>query len=68
MSADNWTICPRCHAKDEAAELLGDIPSSMREDWELGTNKRGMFEITYRCYCSKCRFKWSYDFHVQVLF
>lgn len=59
MSADNWTHCPVCFKKDEASALLGLPDPTMREDWELGVDRMGNFDVNYRCYCKKCGFKWS---------
>lgn len=53
MSADNWTICPKCK-KD-----------TLREDYEVGI-RNGVFEVNYGASCvyeghkPGCGFKYSY--------
>lgn len=87
MSADNWTVCPKCNsaavlAREEAqlkaGAAYGKVPpaeyiamteeankpvttdSTLREDYELGLNEDGQFEVSYRCSCNNC--KWQYKF------
>lgn len=67
MSADNWTKCPKCRAKDQAGALLGELDDTMREDYDIGMNRAGEFEIIYGCACDVCGWKWRYEFSVNAL-
>ena len=92
MSADNWTICPRCkktHEAErdariiEAAEKYGKVSAdewvklndlaskeepleeSLREDYGIGIDSDGHFEVSYRCSC-KCGFRFAYKFSQEA--
>jgi hypothetical protein len=67
MSADNWTICPKCCAADPAKELLGDPEPTMREDWDIGMGRDGRFEVVYGCACEVCGWRWTYQIVVDAL-
>ncbi len=87
MRAENWTICPRCKKRTEAAaaaklreaqdaygkvtaeeyeEILGDARApvrygeTMREDYWLGTDEDGDFEMCYQCSCKACGLWWEF--------
>lgn len=51
---------------DEYAGLLADadneerIQETMREDYELGVDRGGEFEICYSCSCDKCGFRFTF--------
>ena len=61
MSADNWGICPKC--KGENASSV----NTLREDWDIGINAYGLFEINYRASCRECRFNFEYKYSIDVL-
>lgn len=44
MSADNISTCPQC--KEE----------TLRQYWDIGTNKDGIFIAEYTCKCNECGF------------
>ncbi len=89
VSANNWTVCPKCKAekaerlakaKRELDGFYGMIPLAeyskrqiafekfrdepleerMREDYELGVDSDGQFEVSYRCSCEECDFAFSF--------
>lgn len=66
MSPDNWTTCPNCRAKDQAGELLGSLPPTLREDWDLGMNRAGEFEVIYSCSCKVCGWAWKHR-HFEIV-
>ncbi len=95
MSADNWTICPKCikthkDARDKAiasvraqygkltsdefiaklrdAEAAKPTPTqeTLREDYELGTSKEGVFMVSYSCGCSECGFTFKHRYEQDV--
>lgn len=39
---------------------------TLREDWELGVNSDGLFEVSYYCSCERCGFKYQYKHTEQV--
>jgi hypothetical protein len=43
--------------KAEAPIILND---TLREDYYIGVDEEGQFEIQYSCYCSVCGFKFTY--------
>lgn len=40
---------------------------TLREDYEIGTDKDGIFEINYGCSCSTCGFNYEYIFSLDIL-
>ena len=95
MSADNWTICPRClnnwktsvNADLEAAkDSYGKIPQeefiqklataevkakvmiqpTLREDYEIGADEKGMFGVSYTCTCNVCGFTFRYEYQEKL--
>lgn len=40
-----------------------NAPRTLREDWELGTNADGEFNVNYSCGCVECGFR--YDYHIN---
>lgn len=106
MSADNWTICPRCkkerkelaekHRKNfeegygklsreefiatmKAINLISSklknsddhdvekIENTLREHYEMFTDKDGYFFVSYSCYCEVCSFSYRFK-HEEYLF
>ena len=90
MSADNWTICPRCFHNwktrsvfemEAAKDSYGKIPQeefiqklataevkakvmiqpTLREDYEIGVDEKGMFGVGYTCTCNVCGFKFRFE-------
>lgn len=93
MSADNWSLCPKCaviseqqrqkkQAKadkaygkvsaEEYKRLLDDanfiqLPrETLREDYEISTDKDGQFSVDYGAGCTVCRFTFEYHYTTQV--
>jgi hypothetical protein len=70
MSADNWTVCPRCRRKPEVA--FGGADTSFREDWEIGVCKNrdesipDTFEVHYRGGCRDCGLVVKFDHEMDV--
>lgn len=72
MSADRWTICPKCAEKKypnyNSREYMIELDSrtdeglndTLREDYEVGTNLHGVLLIDYRCSCYVCGFAFRY--------
>lgn len=51
MSADAWSVCPRCKANGD----IGYRGNEFREDFGVGMNEdTGTVEITYRGECQRC--------------
>lgn len=93
MSADNWTICPKCKLAFEVEQQrqsenlnksYGRLPvdewlarrdkikvvpsvqdTTLREDYEIGTDEDGTFSISYSCSCA-CGFSWKYKHSEDV--
>ena len=59
MSADNWSICPRC-SKDIALDDENEDNYTVREDYEFILNEDGTLSIWYSGVCSNCGAKWEY--------
>lgn len=43
-----------------------EMPNTLREDYELGTNEDGTFSVNYRCSCSTCDFRYSFKNEVPT--
>jgi hypothetical protein len=50
----------------EAAKPL-DVPTSLREDYEIGITEAGKFFVIYSGYCSQCDFVYTFN-HEQKVF
>lgn len=50
-------------ARLDAIELPLD---TMREDYELGVDGGGMFEMYFHCSCTKCDFEFSFTHSEQI--
>ena len=37
-----------------------EIEETMREDYEIGVDEDGVFNVDYFCSCAKCGFKYAY--------
>jgi len=61
MSADNWGICPKCKGGTSS------IVNTLREDWDIGIDEYGLFEINYRASCRECGFDFKYEYFINVL-
>lgn len=61
MSADNYGICPKC--KGENASSV----NTLREDWDIGIDAYGLFEINYRASCRECNFRYAFETSRDVL-
>lgn len=59
MSADNWTVCPKCGADRE----------TMREDYDIGIES-DEFEVDFRASCVQrlggCGFSYSFKWQEKV--
>jgi hypothetical protein len=53
MSADNWGVCPVCSSKDPFLGN-GDDARTWREDYEIGLNTDGSFDVRYQGGCRVC--------------
>lgn len=47
--------------QDELKNLANESEYTLREDYEQGAND-GIYEVHYSAHCSKCNFKFKYDF------
>lgn len=92
MSANNWTVCPKCKANymarkaslwAKANEAYGKVPperfsqlcadaekpmkveDSMREDYEIGVDRDGLFTVSYRASCQACDYEFSFKHEQQ---
>ena len=62
MSANNYSVCPKCGGTDGECLSCGhhhEAERTLREDWEIGIWK-GKFHISYGATCSKCGFEFGY--------
>lgn len=62
MSADNLGICPCCESAEE--EYLNH---TLRENYEIFTDKYGTFYVSYACYCDTCKFQYVFNHEEQLL-
>ncbi len=52
----------------KAADAMPGVPEeTLREDYELGTNKSGKFTVGYWAHCEVCGFEFSYKHAVDAL-
>lgn len=57
----------------EYAELVKEanravpLGESLREDWEIRTNEKGILRISYGCRCQVCGFQFSFNKKINVL-
>lgn len=69
MSADNWTICPRCAVKGYQAGIF-DTDDTLREDYEQGIYEfqPGKFEysVHYVASCSECGFYYVHEYRKPI--
>lgn len=71
MSADNWTVCPKCWNEGRVLRMTdlepyAELPPTMREDYEIGLDEEGDFTVSYRCYCKTCKFIWRFSYSCKV--
>ena len=96
MSADNWSICPKCVVREKTvveelkkkaelsygkvtpAEFLSltnkalgrergkNQEKTLREDYKIGMDGYGSFEINYSASCDKCDFKYQYNYVIDI--
>lgn len=64
MSADNWTICPRCAMRPNP--YYETLKETLREDYELGTRRDGEFYVSYRGRCESCGFEKVFEHSEQL--
>jgi hypothetical protein len=55
----------------QAVKALANAPElipneTLREDYELGIDPEGEFEVTYRAYCSVCSFNYKFHYSFQI--
>ena len=55
MSANNWTLCPKCGWTGK---------ESLREDYELFLNRKTL-SIKYKCKCMACGFIYRYEKEIK---
>lgn len=52
--------------EDEYLKLIEkqkvDNRQSLREDYELFTDKTGKFVVSYKCLCTKCEFEFNFKY------
>lgn len=51
---------------EATACLLEEAPTTLREDWEIGTRPDGRFSVRYGCSCTVCGFNFNYDHHADA--
>lgn len=67
MSADNFTICPKCKQNGTLKQESGRFETNLAE-WEvIGIDTSGKFVVEYRASCDKCGFKFAYNHEVDTL-
>lgn len=44
----------------EKSKLALELKATLREDYELGVDEFGTFEVTFTASCSKCKFSFKY--------
>lgn len=52
--------------RDIANKETEEQEKTLREDYEMGMDEFGSFSIDYRAICSKCGFKYSYDYVASI--
>ena len=43
-----------------------DIKDTLREDYEICTDKTGLFLVSYSCHCKVCKFSYQFKHEEQV--
>jgi hypothetical protein len=74
MSADRWSICPKCRKNVEKTHpgwddddvknwLLSEegLGETLREDWEVEYPKEDEVVFGYSCHCKTCGFRHTVD-------
>jgi hypothetical protein len=67
MSADNWTVCPRCVAKDPFINQRNMEAQTLREDYEFYMTSDGHFTASYRAHCKSCGFSHTLEHEEDVV-
>ncbi len=57
-----YGVVPAAEYVKLAKEIIKpiEIENSMREDYDIGTDDDGVFEVSYSCFCTVCEFKRSF--------
>ena len=63
VSREKWTAMTA--RATEAAEKESE--STLREDWHLGVDDAGEFEVSYRCSCQNCRYEFRFKHKEQTV-
>lgn len=56
MSADAWSVCPRCAARGD----IGYRETEFREDYEIGQDE-GVVTVRYRGECQRCGLLFEFE-------
>ena len=59
LSQDEWL-----KLSNEAAKPV-EIEEAMREDYEIGVDKDGCFDVSYRASCQDCQFVFTFKHKVK---
>ena len=57
---------------DEYKRLLNELNNpvepalTLREDYDIGTDDSGFFEVNYRCHCDRCNFGFAFNHSEQI--
>jgi hypothetical protein len=55
--------------KEEAEKPVDkEACKTLREDWELGTDEHGNFDVNYQCSCSKCETDFKYTYATNIYY
>ena len=57
-------------SQEEYLKMINRNPlldATLREDYEIWTDKDGTFNIIYNCHCEECNFTYKYKFEKNLM-
>lgn len=61
LSKDEYLEAIRCSENEE------EVAETLREDHEICTDNNGLFFVNYTCYCTECKFTYSFSCEEEVM-
>jgi hypothetical protein len=58
MSADRWTVCPKCNARNPDSDPDGDYAGTMRMDFDVDYCSP-TFTLSMHCYMCNYSHSWT---------
>lgn len=67
MSADSFSVCPRCAERLAKIDPFGGVEETLREYYEFYIDpKTGKFSANYDASCDECEFEFSFNHEEKV--